>query len=88
MCGSAPKRTIPLVSQGSASSSSEQSAHYRALTDGVCARSGCCALPKALPEAIPADPDLAAVIDAWDRLPAALKAGIVAMVKAAAAGGR
>ena len=28
-------------------------------------------------------PDLAAVIEAWDRLPEALKAGIVAMVKAA-----
>jgi hypothetical protein len=27
--------------------------------------------------------DLAAVIDAWDRLPDAVKAGIVAMVKAA-----
>ena len=30
------------------------------------------------------DPDLAAVIDAWDRLPEALRAGIMAMVKAAA----
>jgi hypothetical protein len=36
-----------------------------------------------LPEALPADPDLTAVIAAWDRLPAAVKAGIVAMVKAA-----
>ena len=30
------------------------------------------------------DPDLAAVIDAWDRLPEAVRAGIVAMVRAAA----
>jgi hypothetical protein len=30
------------------------------------------------------EPDLAAVIAAWDRLPAAVKAGIVAMVQAAA----
>jgi len=30
-----------------------------------------------------ADPDLAAVISAWPGLPQALKAGIVAMVKAA-----
>jgi hypothetical protein len=30
------------------------------------------------------DPDLAAVIDAWDRLPETVRAGIVAMVKAAA----
>jgi hypothetical protein len=30
------------------------------------------------------DPDLAVIIDAWDRLPEAVKAGIVAMVKAAA----
>ena len=28
------------------------------------------------------DPDLAAVVDAWDRLPEAVRAGIVAMVKA------
>jgi hypothetical protein len=28
------------------------------------------------------DPDLTAVVDAWDRLPEALRAGIVAMVKA------
>ena len=33
---------------------------------------------------LPADPDLAAVVDAWDRLPEAVRAGIVAMVKAAA----
>jgi hypothetical protein len=29
------------------------------------------------------DPELAAVIDAWDRLPEAVRAGIVAMVMAA-----
>jgi hypothetical protein len=29
------------------------------------------------------DPDLATVIAAWDRLPAAVRAGIVAMVQAA-----
>jgi hypothetical protein len=29
------------------------------------------------------DPDLAAVVAAWDRLPEAVRAGIVAMVKAA-----
>jgi hypothetical protein len=33
---------------------------------------------------LPADPELAAVVAAWDRLPAAVKAGIVAMVQAAA----
>jgi hypothetical protein len=32
---------------------------------------------------LPADPDLAAVAAAWDRLPEAVRAGIVAMVKAA-----
>ena len=36
-----------------------------------------------LPEMLPADPDLTAVIDAWDRLLEAVRAGIVAMVKAA-----
>jgi hypothetical protein len=29
------------------------------------------------------DPDLAAIIDAWDRLPEAIRAGIMAMVRAA-----
>jgi hypothetical protein len=29
------------------------------------------------------DPDLTVVIDAWDRLPEAVRAGIVAMVRAA-----
>jgi hypothetical protein len=29
------------------------------------------------------DPELTAVVDAWDRLPDAIRAGIVAMVKAA-----
>jgi hypothetical protein len=33
------------------------------------------------------DPDLATVVHAWDRLPEAVRAGIVAMVKAAAKGG-
>lgn len=32
----------------------------------------------------PADPDLAAVVSAWANLPAAIRAGIVAMVKTAA----
>jgi hypothetical protein len=32
---------------------------------------------------LPDDPDLAAVVAAWDRLPDAVRAGIVAMVKAA-----
>ena len=31
----------------------------------------------------PADADLAAIIDAWPALPGAIKAGILAMVKAA-----
>jgi hypothetical protein len=32
------------------------------------------------------DPDLATVVNAWDRLPEAVRAGIVAMVKAASKG--
>jgi hypothetical protein len=32
------------------------------------------------------DPELAAVVDAWDRLPEAVRAGIVAMVRAATQG--
>jgi hypothetical protein len=30
------------------------------------------------------DPDFATVVDAWERLPEAVRAGIVAMVRAAA----
>ncbi len=36
---------------------------------------------------LPGDPDLATVIDAWDGLPEAVRAGIVAMVKASSKGG-
>jgi hypothetical protein len=39
-------------------------------------------LPQTLVRPDP-DPDLQAVIDSWDRLPTAVRAGIVAMVKAA-----
>jgi hypothetical protein len=35
-------------------------------------------------DACQTDSDLASVIDAWDRLPEAVRAGIVAMVRAAA----
>jgi hypothetical protein len=35
-----------------------------------------------VPYKSPLPPDLAAVIEAWDRLPEAIRAGIVAMVKA------
>jgi len=41
------------------------------------------AIPGAVAENLPpVDPDLTALIDAWPTLPAALKAGIVTMVKA------
>jgi hypothetical protein len=36
-----------------------------------------------LSELLPVDPDLATVVDVWDRLPEAVRAGIVAMVQAA-----
>ncbi len=47
----------------------------------------CCPSGNLLPTACPptlveADSDLATVIDAWDRLPGAVRAGLVAMVKA------
>ena len=35
-----------------------------------------------VPYKSPLPPDLAALIEAWDRLPEAIRAGIVAMVKA------
>lgn len=40
----------------------------------------------ATPPTPPADPDLGAVVAAWPALPPALRAGIVAMVKAARGG--
>jgi len=40
------------------------------------------ALGRALGQLTPSDPDLAAIVKAWPALPAALKAGILAMVKA------
>ena len=39
--------------------------------------------PPKTPQHAPQDSDLAAVIEAWDHLPEAIRAGIVAMVKAA-----
>jgi hypothetical protein len=38
------------------------------------------------PKNRPIDPDLALVVERWDSLPEAVRAGIVAMVKAASAG--
>jgi len=35
------------------------------------------------PKPVPSDPDLAWIVEAWPTLPVAVKAGIVAMVKAA-----
>jgi hypothetical protein len=39
--------------------------------------------PENAPERVPRDADLAAVVNAWPGLPAEVKAGILAMVKAA-----
>jgi hypothetical protein len=36
---------------------------------------------------LPADPDLALVVDSWHRLPEPIRAGILAMVKAASGEG-
>jgi len=40
-------------------------------------------LPSGLPDSVPIDPDLAAVVEAWPKLPEAIKAGILAMIRAA-----
>jgi hypothetical protein len=42
--------------------------------------------PSGIHDTCQTDHDLAAVIDAWDRLPKAVRAGIVAMVRAAGGG--
>jgi hypothetical protein len=42
--------------------------------------------PALVPAIAPTDPDLSSLIAAWPTLPPALKAGIVAMVKAAGGG--
>ena len=47
-------------------------------TETIRTPTGTAPVPTALPP-----PDLAAVVEAWPELPEALKAGIVAMVKAA-----
>lgn len=39
------------------------------------------------PKTVPTDPDLSALVAAWPTIPPALRAGIVAMVKAAGAAG-
>ena len=41
------------------------------------------AVPASVLVGLPVDPDLATIVAAWPTLPAALKAGILAMVKAA-----
>ena len=43
-------------------------------------------LAHALPTSHDLDPDLALIVGVWDRLPEAVRAGIVAMVKAASKG--
>ena len=47
--------------------------------DGGCCTSGCTNIPETVPE----DPDLAAVVAAWSTLPDVVRAGIVAMIAAA-----
>ncbi|MFH0983719.1 MAG: hypothetical protein V2A79_19565 [Planctomycetota bacterium] len=44
-------------------------------------------MTESTPGTQPADPDLAAVVNAWPALPAAVKAGIVAMIRATAGEG-
>ena len=44
-------------------------------------------LPSGLPDSVPIDPDLAAVVEAWPKLPEAIKAGILAMIRAAGGAG-
>jgi hypothetical protein len=41
------------------------------------------ACPKNDPKSAEADPDLAALLDAWPTLPTPIRAGIVAMIRAA-----
>jgi len=43
-------------------------------------------LPSSLPETLSDDPELAAIVEAWSEWPDALRAGSVAMVKAATKG--
>jgi hypothetical protein len=44
------------------------------------------ARPQSATDTCQADPELAAVVEAWDRLPEAVRAGIVAMIGAATLG--
>jgi len=56
---------------------------------GKKAHSENCAAPGAAvgSENTPIDPDLAAVVDAWPKLPEAIRAGILAMIRAAGGAG-
>jgi hypothetical protein len=56
--------------------------------DNPCSAKGLCVDNEVGSHQLPTDscsmpPDLAAVVDAWPRLPEAIRAGIMAMVKAA-----
>ena len=44
-------------------------------------------MPDSLPESVQNDSDLTAVVSAWPTLPEAVKAGILAMVRASATAG-
>jgi hypothetical protein len=44
-------------------------------------------LPRSRPDTVPLAPDLAAVVSAWPTLPEPIRAGILAMVRAASGEG-
>jgi hypothetical protein len=88
--GSALERTTPLVSRGSVPSTPEHSTPSSRKIAHADAPKSTQNTPQNTPQPstvvggrTETDPDLAAVIDAWDRLPEAVRAGIVAIVQAA-----
>ncbi|MDE2100036.1 MAG: tyrosine-type recombinase/integrase [Patescibacteria group bacterium] len=87
--GSAAKPSLAVISTPSAPMHSVQQSRTDAHQSGY--KRPSCATESAtglLPEMLPADPALMEVVNAWDRLPEAVRAGIVAMVKAATGSNR
>jgi len=73
-----------LQNRGDHSVSLGPTSKLRQLPTSLAAKGKCAGRNQPLLD-VPQDPDLAAVVEAWPDLPEALKAGIVAMVKAARA---
>jgi hypothetical protein len=81
--GTGPKRTTPYSARVSTPSTQEQSIPLSRMEANDRGRRRTPTATEIATALLPDDPALAAVVDAWPKLPDAIKAGILAMVKAA-----